>query len=287
MGQLVQTNNIINVTIENFQQVILQGSQDKLVLVDFWADWCEPCKQLMPVLEKLARDYADRVILAKIDCDAQQQLAAQFGVRSLPTVAFFKDGQPVDGFAGVEPEASIRERIEQHIPGPADDLLKEAQRLLEQEDYQDAYTAAKQAYDMNPADAMVRLTLADAACSVGRLEQGKELLNSIGMADQDSYYQHVLSKLTLAEQAADSPELRALVAAVEEAPDDLEKRLELAAKLYQAQRTEEALEHVFFVLRRDLAFGDARKQALDMLNGLPKGDPLAARYRRILYSMLY
>lgn len=78
----------IQVTIENFQQVILEGSKDKLVIVDFWADWCEPCKQLMPVLEKLANEFSDRVTLAKIDCDDQQQLAQQFGIRSLPTVAF-------------------------------------------------------------------------------------------------------------------------------------------------------------------------------------------------------
>jgi putative thioredoxin len=277
----------INVTAENFQQIILEGSKQKLVIVDFWADWCEPCKQLMPILEKLAAEYSDRVTLAKIDCEAQQQLAAQFGIRSLPTVAFFKDGQPVDGFAGVEPEASIRARIEQHVPGPGADVLQQAQQLLQNEQFQDAYALAKQALDLQPNDTEAKLTLADAACSVGRLEQTETLLAEIGLADQDSYYQHVVSKLQIAKQAADSPELQALQEQLAADPDNLELQLELAGKLYQVQRMEEALEIVFTILRRDFSVAEAKKQALDMLNGLPKGDPLASKYRRQLYSMMY
>ncbi|CAB0151913.1 Thioredoxin [Pseudidiomarina piscicola] len=277
----------IPVTIENFEQIILTGSKTKLVMVDFWADWCEPCKQLMPILEKLASDYSDRVTLAKIDCEEQQQLAAQFGIRSLPTVAFFKDGQPVDGFAGVEPESAIRARIEQHIPGPGDDLLQQAQQLLQQEQFDEAYAAAKQAYDLQSDNVQAQLTLADAACSVGRIEQTETLLKAIALADQDSYFQHVQSKLQLAREAADSPELRALQQQVEEQPDDLELALELATALYQAHRMEEALELVFQVLKQDFEFANAKQKALDMLNGLPKGDPLAAHYRRVLYSMMY
>lgn len=277
----------IPVTAQNFQQVILQGSQEKLVIVDFWADWCEPCKQLMPVLEKLANEYQDRVTLVTIDCEAEQQLAAQFGIRSLPTVAFFKDGKPVDGFAGVEPEQSIRQRIEQHVPGPADDALVEAKQALANKDYDQAYTLAKQAHDFDAENLQAKLLLAEAAVHVGRLEQTKSLLATIGLVDQDADYQHVVSLLEMAEQAADSPELRALQEQADANPDDAKLRLELAAKLFEAQRTEEALEQAFSVLRKDMGNADARKQTLDMLNALPKGDPLAAKYRRALYSMLY
>ena len=100
-------DNIVDVTIQNFQQVLLEGSKEKLVIIDFWADWCEPCKQLMPTLERIASQYPEQVTLAKINCDDQQELAMQFGVRSLPTHAFFKDGQPVDSFAGVKSETEI------------------------------------------------------------------------------------------------------------------------------------------------------------------------------------
>ncbi len=102
---------IVDITVENFQQIIIEASQDKLVLIDFWADWCEPCKDLMPILEKLAGEYSQHLILAKVDCEAQQEVAAQFGIRSLPTVMVVQNGQPVDGFAGVQPEQQIREML--------------------------------------------------------------------------------------------------------------------------------------------------------------------------------
>ncbi len=99
---------IVDITVENFQQIIIEASQDKLVLIDFWADWCEPCKDLMPILEKLAGEYSQHLILAKVDCEAQQEVAAQFGIRSLPTVMVVQNGQPVDGFAGVQPDKASK-----------------------------------------------------------------------------------------------------------------------------------------------------------------------------------
>lgn len=279
--------NIVDITPDNFQQVIIEGSREKLIAVYFWAAGYQPCEQLNPVLEKIAGDYPDQLILAKINCEQQQQLAMQFGVQSLPTVALFKDGQPVDGFAGVEAESQIRSRFEEHLPSATDDLVKQVEQALETEDYEQAYTLAKQAYDLNSEDVRVRLMLADAATSLGRIDQGKELLETIKLVDQDGYYQHVVAKLELAQQAADSPELRALAERLQEQEDDHQLRLQYALALQQAHRSEEALEHTFIVLKQDLNFDGARKQALDMLNALPAGDPLAARYRRVLYSMLY
>lgn len=278
---------VIDINLENAQRVIIEGSQDKLVILDFWADWCESCKQLMPTLERLAAAFPSQVVLAKVNCDEQQQLATQFNIRSLPTVIFFKDGQPVDGFAGVEPESSIRARIEKYLPTVDDELVSQALKCVEAGEYEQGYTLAKQAVDLNPDSSQAQIVLADAACELGRLEQAEQLLSSIRMADQDQYFQHVMSKLNVAKQAADSPELRQLAEQLTSAPDNHELRLELAAKLYAAHRAEEALEHIFAVLRQDLNFGQAKQQALDMLNALPKGDPLAASYRRKLYSMLY
>ncbi len=281
------SNNIIDVTAENFQQVILEGSQQKLIIVDFWADWCEPCKQLMPVLEKLAQEFSEQVVLAKINCDEQQQLAAQFGIRSLPTVAFFKDGQPADGFAGVETESAIRQRIENLVPSVDDELLTQAQQAIANNDFELAFSTAKQLLDINPDNQQASLVLADASCELGRLEQAEELLQGINLANQDSYYQAVVAKLNMAQQAADSPELRDLQDQVAQQPDNLSLRLELAAKLYAAQRAEEALAQAFEVLQKDVNYAEAKQQVLDMLNSLPNGDPLASRYRGKLYSMLY
>lgn len=279
--------NIVDVTVQNFQEAILESSKSKLVMIFFWADWDESSRQLLPTLEKLATEFSNGLVLAKLNCEEQQQLAAQFGVRNLPTVALFKDGQPIDGFAGVEPEESIRERIRGHLPSPSDELIEQAMQQLEAADYESAYGLAKQAYDLDASAAQTRLVLAAAALELGRLEQVRELLNSISMADQDSFYQHLISKLKMADEAADSPELRQLAEQLSTQPDNLDLKMDFATKLFEAKRMEEALEHIFGVLRKDLAYADARQRATDMLNALPPGDPLATKYRRVLYSLLY
>lgn len=280
-------SNIIDVTLQNFQQVLLEGSKEKLVIIDFWADWCEPCKQLMPVLEKLAGEYSDQVILAKINCDDQQELAMQFGIRSLPTVAFFKNGEPVDSFGGVKTEGEVREILNKHLPSPSDNLIQQAQVAMGEGDANKAYTLAKQAYDLDNTDMAAVKLLAEAAVDAGRLDQAKELVAAIPMVEQDSDYQRIKGKLELAEDAADSPELRALQEQTEQNPDDLSLKLQLALKFHEAHRDEEALQLVFTVLTKDVNFEGAKKYALDIINSLPDGDPLAATYRRKLYSMMY
>lgn len=279
--------NIVDVTLQNFQQVLLEGSKEKLVIIDFWADWCEPCKQLMPVLESIAAQYPEQVTLAKINCDEQQELAMQFGVRSLPTVAFFKDGQPLDSFGGVKSETEIKEMLKKHLPSPADDYLQRAQIALGEGNAVDAYTFAKQAYDLDNSNMQAIKLLAEAAVDHGRLAQAKELADAIPMVEQDNDYQRLMSKIELAEEAADSPEIRKLQEHIEVTPDDHDARLKLALALQQAHRDEEALEQAFHVMRKDPANADAKRFTLDIINALPDGDPLASRARRTLYSMMY
>jgi len=280
-------DNIVDVTIQNFQQVLLEGSKEKLVIIDFWADWCEPCKQLMPTLERIASQYPEQVTLAKINCDDQQELAMQFGIRSLPTVAFFKDGQPVDSFGGVKSESEIKEMLSKHLPSPADEYIQQAQQAMAEGNAADAYTFAKQAFDIDNRNMLALKLLAEAAVDNGRLAQAKELAETIPMVEQDNDYQRLMSKIDLAEQAADSPEIRNLQQHVEQQPDDFATRLQLALALQQARRDEEALDHAFYVMRKDPANADAKRFALDIINALPDGDPLASRARRTLYSMMY
>jgi len=107
-----QTPYIFDVTSANFEQLVLENSFHKPVLVDFWAEWCAPCKALMPLLAKITEEYQGELVLAKVNCDIEQEVVARFGVRSLPTVVLFKDGQPVDGFAGAQPESAIRAMLQ-------------------------------------------------------------------------------------------------------------------------------------------------------------------------------
>lgn len=286
-GQPAQASNIVDINEQNAQQILIQGSQEKVVLIDFWADWCEPCKQLTPVLERIAGDYPDHLILAKINCEEQQAIASQFGVQSLPTIVVFKDGQPVDGLAGAQPESAIREMLAKYLPAPQDDALSQAQQALQEEDFEAAYTAAKQAYDLAPQDPQVRLVLADAAASIGHTDQALDLISDLTIADQDSYYQHIVAKIKLAEDAAQSPEIDALEAQLAEQPNDLSLKIELAIQYHQVKRHQEALDLLFEVLNEDINFQEGKKTTLDIINNLPAGDPLAAASRRKLYSMLY
>lgn len=286
MDNLVE-NNVVDITPENFQQVILQQSQEKLVLVDFWAQWCEPCKDLMPMLEKIASEYKNEMILARVDCEAQQEIAAQFGIRNLPTVMIVQAGQPVDGFAGMQSESQIREMLAKYLPQPGDAEMQQAAQFVQQGDYQSAFPLAKQTVDLNAENIDAKYLYIDCLIETGSVAQAKAELETIRLVDQDQRYQTLTGKVELAEQAADSPELRELQTAVENNPDDLQLKIDLAIQLQQAHKVDEALPLLHQVLLTDLNFGEAKKVMLDMINALADGDPQKSLYRRKVYSLLY
>jgi putative thioredoxin len=222
-----------------------------------------------------------------VNCDADQQLAMQFGVRSLPTVMFIQHGQPVDGFAGVESEEQIRQRLQPYLPAPEAVLLSQAEPLLSEQKWADAYPILQQAYQIAPEQPMVKKALALCAASLGQLALAKELIATILLADQDGLYQQVLAVIELAEKAADSPEIRALETALQQEPTRLDLHQQLAVQYQQANRPADALALLFKVLQQDLNYGESKALFLDILAVLPKGDPLAGTYRRKLYSLLY
>lgn len=286
MDNLV-ANNTVDITPENFQQVILMDSREKIVLVDFWAEWSEESKEVSPILAKIASEQRDTVILARVDCDRQQEVAAQFGIRSLPTVMVVKDGQPVDGFAGPQPEEQIREFLSKYLPNPEDEFLAKAGEAIYEGDYAAAFPFAKQAYELNEANINAKYMYIDCLIETGSIEAAKTLLETITMVDQDSRYQTMLGKVELAEQAAESPEIQQLTARMEAEPDNLQVKVELAVQLQQAHKSAEALSLLLSVLQKDLNFGEAKKLMLDTVNALPDGDSLKSEYRRKVYSLLY
>lgn len=283
----LMSNNIVDLTVENFQQVILEESKEKLVLIDFWAQWCEPCKDLMPVLEKIAGEYPQSLLLAKVDCEKQQEVAAQFGIRNLPTVMVVKDAQPIDGFAGVQPESEIRELLAKYLPKPEDEFVAKAAECIANGDYVQAFPLAKKAFELNAEHIDITYLYIDCLIETGAIPAAKELLEVIKLADQDQRYQALLGKIELTEQAANTPEIRSLQEQLEAMPDSLQVKVDLAVAYYQVQRSEEALALLFAVLREDFAFGEAKKLMLDVINALPDGDALKSGYRRKLYSLMY
>ena len=286
MEQFANTN-IVTMTPDNFQQIVLEESKTRLVMIDFWADWCEPCKSLMPILEKIAAEYPNDLLLAKVDCDEQQAISMQFGVRNLPTVILVKDGQPIDGFTGAQPEGEVRSVLEKHLPNAEDGLLSQAGELIAQGDYEGAFPLLKNAHEADENRLDVKFALIDTYIELGRLPQAKALLETVMMADQDATYHTLMGKLDLAEKASQSPEILALEQAADKNPDDLQTKVDLAVQYQQNNRQEEALALLLKVLQRDLNFGEAKKLMLDTINALPEGDSLAGTYRRKLYAMLY
>lgn len=280
---------IVDVTSENFQQVILEGSTRQPVLVDFWADWCGPCKQLTPILEKLANEYQGRFLLAKINCDEQQMIAAQFGVRSLPTVYLVDKGQPVDGFSGAQPESAIRAFLDQHLPDPLQSEVDEAMSLLAAGDSQGAIAKLKSAAQTAKEPHPVNVILAKAYIQENRLDDAESLLAIIPTVYHDADYQSVKAELELKKNAADTPAIRELSEQLQRNPADDHGRLKLAVQLHAVGRHKEALETLLVILRKDLNFadGEAKKTFMDILSVLGQGNALAAQYRRALFSLLY
>ncbi|WP_237066004.1 thioredoxin [Microbulbifer guangxiensis] len=280
---------IVDVTAENAQQVLIDESMKRPVLVDFWADWCEPCKQLMPVLEKLANEYQGQFLLAKVNADTEQMLAGQLGVRSLPTVMVLKDGQPVDGFAGAQPEKQIREMLDKYLPKAWELQFQQAQRLVGEGKLDEALPVLRQVYGESGERADIAKQLAAVLLELNRVPEAETVLGKILLADQDADYQQLMSQLELKQQAAESPEIKALEQALASNPEDRESAYKLAVQYSQNHRHEEALELLLDILRSDLNYSDgAAKQAyLDVVKSLGAGDPLAARYQRKLMTLLY
>ncbi|PSJ44904.1 thioredoxin [Zobellella endophytica] len=277
---------IVDITVQNFQQALIEASMSKTVVIYFHAQQVPECQAMTPVLERLIGADSAHIDLAKVDvADPQlQSLAVQLGLQALPAMVAFKDGQPVDVLEGPQDEAGIKAFLQPYQPNEAELLLEQAKQTLGL-DPQAAYGLLQQARALDDTPA-IRLCLAEAALALNKLEETKQLLATIGMADQDSQYQHILARLELAEEAADSPELRELEQKLAETPDSMALKQELAVLYFQAGRQEEALQLLIEVLQKDLAFGEAKKHFLDMLTSMG-ADPVASRYRRKLYSMLY
>lgn len=284
----MNANFTVDVTESNFQQVLEQSSQVP-VLFYFWSERSQHCQQLDPVLEKLASEYNGKFILAKIDCDSQQMIAAQFGIRAIPTVYLFKDGQPADGFQGPQPEEAIRELLGRFLPKEEELKAAEAEELMREGKFVDALPLLKDAWQMSNQRSDIGLLLAEVQIALTRSEDAEAVLATIPLQDRDTRYQGLVAQIELLKQAADTPEIQQLQQQVEAEPDNAELAVKLALQLHAVGRNEESLTLLMKHLKcnLDAADGSAKKTMLDILAALGTGDALAARFRRQLYSLLY
>ena len=281
--------HIVDIDETNAQQLLIEESHNRPIVVDFWADWCEPCKQLMPLLEKLADEYAGAFLLAKVNADEQQMLASQLGVRSLPTVMVIKDGQPVDGFAGAQPETAVREMLEKHLPSPWNAKIAEATELLDSGDTAAALARLRTAWEDSNGLKDVTLAYAGALIEANRLDEASDILDGVRLVDRDALHEQLVAQVELKREAGKSPEIEALETQLASDDGNHEVRVRLAVQLSASDHHKEALEHLLVVLRadRDWNNGETKRLYLDTLATIGKGDPLAAEYQRKLFSILY
>lgn len=285
--------NILDLTKDNIQQVV-DASMQQLVMLVFWAEPQAQSVAMVQTLEQIAAQNAGRFVLAKVNCETELEIANYFRIQALPTTLLLDKGQPVDGFAGVQEASQINAMLEKHLPPLWKLQLEQAKALLalsqvSSDDLATAVVLLKEAYNTSNHVAEVSLVLADVYLMQGELAQAQILLEQVGLADQDGYYHSLKAKLTLALDAADTPEIRDLQQKFEQEPQNLDLLLELSKALHSAHRDEEALLHLFTVLTKDLTAGNGsvKQVFMEILTALGQGNNLANQYRRKLYTLLY
>lgn len=280
---------IVTLTAANFEAVVIDGSFERPVLVDFWADWCAPCRALMPILAKLAEAYGGRFILAKLNTEEERALAAQFGIRSLPTVQLFKDGRPVDQFMGALPEAQVREFLDRHLPRASDGLLAQAQGMLAAGDLERARDLIARARGADPENPRVALADIQLAAAQGQSEEARAALDRLPLElANDPEVVALRGQLLFAAALAGAPEPGALEQRLTADPKDSEARYQLAAHRVAQGDYEAALELLLELVRRDRAYGeDAGRKGMVAVFDLLGGGDLVNRYRARMMTALY
>ncbi|MDQ3059195.1 MAG: tetratricopeptide repeat protein [Pseudomonadota bacterium] len=294
---------MIDATLANFKDEVLTASQTTPVLLDFWAPWCGPCKSLGPVLEKLEVAYEGRFKLAKVDSDAQQQLGAAFGIRSVPTCVMMVNGQPVDSFTGALPESQIREFLDRHVPPAEEETL-----ALEEFDETDPEAVLQRLHDAvaaSPADDNARFDYVKHLLLLGREDDAKVAFApviaqtaTVRRFDSLQRWMEALDVVTL--NALDENAGAGFDASIAANKRDFQARFDKARWLMAQQRWTEALDELLEILMRDKSWSDglARKTYIAILDimeapkpkvadgQIPPEDAVVATYRRRLSSVV-
>ena len=279
---------IIDVTRENYAQV-METSFKVPVLIDFWASWCQPCQVLMPVLAKLAEEYEGKFLLGKLNTEDEQEIAAQHGIRSIPNVRLFRNGQPVDEFLGALPEGAVREFIDRHVARESDTTVQQARDKLAAGDVDSAIALLNETREADPDNPRVVLALAVAQATAGDVTAAEATLDGLPANEQSKPEVTALrSHLYFEGRVADAPAAPELESRLANDPDDHEARFQLALRKVVEQDYDTAMELLLELIKKDRSFGDdAGRNTLLKVFELLGDDPRIGQYRRRMATMLY
>jgi len=279
------TENDLDVGLADFEQSVLEESKIRPVVVDFWAPWCGPCKSLKPILEKLAAEYDGKFRLAKVNSDDNQELATRYGVRGIPSVKAFINGEPVDEFSGALPEAEVRAFLDRLLPSPSAEMRAQAAELRDAGDISGALQKLAEASRLDPDHVGIRLDATEIMLDLGEADEARRLIGNLP-DDADPRVPKVRARLQFMGEAGEDPD--ALGARVAENENDLDARLKLAHLYVSAGQYEAGMDQLLEIIRRDRSFEDdiGRKTLLSVFDLLGGGE-LVSQYRRKLASALY
>jgi len=280
-----------------FAQDVIEVSQEVPVIVDFWAPWCEPCKQLGPLLEKVVTEANGAVKMVKIDIDQNQNLAQQLRIQSIPAVYAFYQGKPVDAFQGAQPESQIREFVTKltqtagtEEKSPVDEALEQAEALIESGQFEQAGAVYSQVVQHASDNITAKAGLARCCIETGNTAGAQELIDTLSDDERmDTAFTSVISSLDLAEKAAEAGDLGPLQVAVEANPKDHEARYNLALALYAGGQAEAAIDALIQIIRQDRGWNDdaARLELLKLFEAIGPTDPVTIDGRKKLSSILF
>lgn len=281
---------IITVNAQNFTTEVIEKSHQLPILVDFWAAWCAPCKMILPVLTKLADEYQGKFILAKVNTDEEQPLAAQYGIRSIPTLKLFRHGQVVEDIMGAQPESVLRDLIDRYCERPADRLRSQATVAYLNGNIEQAIALLEQANEMEPSYYQIQLDLAKILIEAKRIEEAQQLLKNLPVNVQmEPEVNELIAHLTFVAVADKAPTVAILEQSLATNPNDHQARYQLSAHQVLAGDPEAALEHLLELMRRDRRFRDdaGRKGLVAVFTLLGNQGPIVSRYRSKMSSLLY
>jgi putative thioredoxin len=277
-------------TPENFHALVIEKSSEIPVLVDFWASWCNPCQMLLPIVTRLAEEYQGKFHLVKVNTDEQQALASQFGVRSLPTLKLFRNGEVIEEIMGAQPEPALRQLLDQYVEVKENPLVSQAHEHVQRGEYEQAKQLMAQALEEEPGNQQIATDLIRLTVLMGDVDTADTMIQTLPLElRQSADIAELQAQIAFTRIISDSPEPDELESKIQSDPQDLASRHQLAAWRVLEGQYEQALQQLMEIMKkqRDWQDGAARTAMLAIFDLIPGEPELVGKYRRQMFNLLH